>query len=271
MKNVFYLLLIPLLFSCGKESSEKAQSRNILENLTYMVDTVLVDSGDDIFILSSGLGTKALNQDKSKLLFFEREPFSLVQVDLNNLKLIGKTPFQKEGPNSVGTYLTDFQLGPNSELFIQGNTSQAKFTTEGKLTKSLKIVPEGIHSELANNFQKLYARVVFDFEKNRIYAQPTIESLGKKKLYIIDPLSKGVRIEPIPEMKSVEEFSGTLITKSGEGTMYRYFGVGSFTTIENGQLLISSGAMSGIYRLNPKLAAGEKDFFGPRKRRSIYF
>ncbi|WP_339676718.1 DUF4221 family protein [Cyclobacterium marinum] len=253
MKNVFYLLLIPLLFSCGKESSEKAESGNILEKLTFTVDTVMVDAGDDIFILSSGLGTKALNQDKSKLLFFEREPFSLVQVDLNNLKLIGKTPFQKEGPNSVGTYLTDFQLGPNSELFIQGNTSQAKFTTEGKLTKSLKIVPEGIHSELANNFQKLYARVVFDFEKNRIYAQPTIESLGKKKLYIIDPLSKGVRIEPIPEMKSVEEFSGTLITKSGEGTMYRYFGVGSFTTIENGQLLISSGAMSGIYRLNPKL------------------
>ncbi|WP_040756617.1 hypothetical protein, partial [Winogradskyella psychrotolerans] len=46
-------------------------------------------------------------------------------------------------------------------------------------TKNLKIVPEGIDSELANNFQKLYARAVFDFEKNRIYAQPSLESLGK--------------------------------------------------------------------------------------------
>ena len=238
MKNLFYLLLI-LSFSCGNESSERTESENVLENLTFTVDTVMVDSGDDIFILSSGLGAKALNQDKSKLLFFEREPFSLVQIDLNNLKIIGKTPFQKEGPNSVGPYLIDFQLGSNSELFIQGNSSQAKFTTEGKLTKNLKIVPEGVDSELANNFQSLYARAVFDFEKNRIYAQPSIESLGNNKLYIIDPHSKGVRIEPIPEMKSVEEFSGTLITKSGEGTMYRYFGVGNFIDIENGQLLIS--------------------------------
>lgn len=253
MKSLFYLLLVPLFFSCGNESSEKAASGNILENLTFTVATILVDSGEDIFFVSYGLGAKSLNQDKSILMFFESEPFSLVQVDLNNLKLIGKTPFHMEGPNGVGPYLTDFQLGPNSELFIQGYSSQAKFTTEGELTKNLKIVPEGIDSELANNFQKLYARAVFDFEKNRIYAQPSIESLGKNKLYIIDPLSKGVRIEPISEMKAVEEFSGTLITKSGESTMFRYFGVENFINIENGQLLISAGSMSGIYRLNSKL------------------
>ncbi len=252
MKNLFYLLLIPF-FSCGNESSEKAASDNILENLNFTMDTILVDSGEDIFFIPYGLGAKSLNQDKSILMFFESEPFRLVQVDLNNLKLIGKTPFQKEGPNGVGSYLTDFQLGPNSELFIQSYSSQGKFTTGGELTKNLKIVPEGIDSELANNFQKLFARAVFDFEKNRIYAQPSIESLGKNKLYIIDPLSKGVRIEPIPEMKAVEEFSGNLITKSGESTMSRYFGVGNFINIENGQLLISAGSMSGIYRLNPKL------------------
>ncbi|WP_339715339.1 hypothetical protein [Cyclobacterium amurskyense] len=47
MKNVFYLLLFPFIFSCGKKSSEKTASGNILEKLTFTVDTVLVDSGED--------------------------------------------------------------------------------------------------------------------------------------------------------------------------------------------------------------------------------
>lgn len=252
MKKLLYLFFIPLIFSCEGNLSEKAGSGNVLENLTFSVDTVIVDSGDDIFILGSGLGAKALSQDKSKLLFFERQPLNLVEVDLNNLKLIRKTPFQREGPNGVGPYGPGFQLGPVNELFIKNYNSQAIFNTNGELTKNLKVVPEGIDSELANDFQKLYSSAVFDFEKNRIYTQPIDGTSKTYELFIIDPLSKKVRIEPIPEMKSVEEVSGIYITKSGEQTMYQYFGVQSFYGIENGRLILGAGGMSGIYHLDPE-------------------
>jgi hypothetical protein len=250
MTRFALLFSLCLLFSCGGNTSEKIESGNILENLTFTVDTVLVDSGDDIFILSNGLGAKVVSEDKSTLLFFENEPFSLVRVDLNTLKLINKTPFQKEGPNSVGSYLTSFQLGPSAELFIQGYNSQGIFNSQGELIESLKVVPEGIDSELANNLQGLYARAVFDFGKGIIYSQPSFEYLMKNELYIIDPLTKEVRIEPIPEMKAVQEFTGTLVTKSGESTMIRYFGVDNYQYFENGKILITAGSMSDIYRLD---------------------
>ena len=246
MKNVFYLLLIPLLFSCGKASSEKAESGNILENLTFTVDTILLDSGEDFFILSSGLGTKALNQDKSKLLFFENSPLNLVEVDLNKLKLVSKTPFQEEGPNGVGSNYVRFQSGPNGDLFINGYTTQGIFNGSGELLKSLNVVPEGIEPDLANNVQQLYDKAVYDFENNRIYSQPPSQENRKHLLFIIDPITKEHQIEPIPKMKAVMEFTGTLVVDG----MIDFFWVDNQMYIENQQLLLTVGAMSAVYRLD---------------------
>lgn len=254
MKKILYLLLLPLIFSCGKKLSETA---NILESLTYTVDTVIVDSGEDIFILGSGLGAKALSQDKSKLFFFEREPLNFVEVDLNNLKLIGKTPFQREGPNGVGPYGPGFQLGQENKLFIKNYNSQAIFNLNGELIENLKFVPEGIDSELAIDFQKLFFDALYDFEKRRIYSQPRNETSSRYELFILDPVTKKVRIEPIPGMKSADEVSGIYITKSGDQTMYQYFGVQSFSIIENGHLFLGTGAMSGMYHLDSETGSLE--------------
>lgn len=250
MKKRAFLFFAPLIFSCGGKSSEKARSGNVLENLTFTIDTVVIDSGADFLNLSYGLGSRRLTYDKGSLVFFENEPLTLVQVDLNQLKLISKTPFQKEGPNGVGSYVEGFQLGPNSELFIQSYTTLGKFNMAGELTENLKIVPQAISQELANDFRKLYNRPVFDFKTNRIYSQPSSETSSENVLYLIDLLTKEVKSLPIPEMKSVGEFSGIYITKSGEQTMFRHFSVDSFQGIENGHLFLSTGAMSGIYRLN---------------------
>jgi hypothetical protein len=250
MKKLFYFLLIPLITSCDKKPSEKGEIGNILENLTFTVDTVVIDSGADFFNLNYGLGSRRLTNDKGSLMFFESEPLTLVHVDLNQLKLISKTPFQKEGPNGVGSYVEGFQLGPNSELFILSYTTLGKFNMAGELTENLKIVPQGINQELANDFRKLYSRPVFDFKTNRIYSQPSSETSSENVLFLIDLPTKEVRPLPIPEMKSVGEFSGIYITKSGEQTMFRHFSVDSFQGIENGHLFLSAGAMSGIYRLD---------------------
>jgi hypothetical protein len=244
MKNLIRLLAITLLFSCAEKVEET--DSNILENLTYSMDTVIVDSGEDMFVLSHGLGENALNEDKSKLLFFENEPLNLVEVDLTNLKLVGKEPFQREGPDGVGPYWVRFQLRADGALFVRGYNTQGIFNRSGKLIETLKVVPEGIDAELASNFPELYANTVFDFEKNRIYTQPSAQYLKKNELFIIDPLTKGVRIEPIPEMKVVEDFSRTLMT----GSMINFFAVGSHMSIQNRQLLLSAEPMSGIYHLD---------------------
>jgi hypothetical protein len=65
-------------------------------------------------------------------------------------------------------------------------------------------------------------------------------------LFIIDPVSKQFRIEPIPEMQAVKEFVGTMVVDG----MIDFFWVDSHMYIENGQLLLTAGSMSTIYRLD---------------------
>lgn len=71
---------------------------------------------------------------------------------MNDLKLVRKTPFQKEGPNGVGgPYRVRFQLGPEGDLFISGKNTKGIFNTNGEMAESLQVVPEGIDPKLANS------------------------------------------------------------------------------------------------------------------------
>lgn len=252
MKRLLTISFLALLFACGSKEPDSTEQKNILENLTYTVDTVVVDSGDDIFVIPYGLGGIGFTQNKERLWFFENDPLNLVQVDLKELKLVSKTEFQKEGPNGIGAYITDFQMGPSDELAIQSYVSYAKFNTAGELTENLKVVPEGIDSELANDYQKLYQRAFYDFEKKRIYTQPYKEGNGAKQLFVIDPQSKKVTAVPIPKMKAVSDFSRTHVEESDGNGMIYFFNAFDYIEKENGQLLISAAPMSGFYRMDPK-------------------
>jgi hypothetical protein len=252
MKRLLTIFVLALLTACGGKESDSTDQKNILENLTFSVDTVVIDSGDDIFVIPYGLGGIGFTQNKARLWYFENDPLQLVQVDLNELKLIGKTEFQKEGPNGIGPYISDFQIGPTNELAIQSYISYAKFNTSGELTENLKVIPEGIDSELANDYQKLYQRAFYDFEKKRIYTQPYKEGTADKQLFIIDPQSKKVKAVPIPKMKSVSDFSRTHVEESDGNGMIYFFAAFDYIEKENGQLLISAAPMSGFYRMDPK-------------------
>ncbi len=102
MKKQFYLLLFPLIFSCENESSEKAESGNILENLTFTVDTVMVDAGDDIISLQWSLNIATLSGDQKYLFNFNPKTNQLEVIDLEKLKLKEKFSLEREGPLGTG-------------------------------------------------------------------------------------------------------------------------------------------------------------------------
>ena len=251
MKKLLTIPLLALLASCGGKDSESTEQKNILENLTYSVDTVVVDAGNDFFNLSYGIAPR-LSYDKKNLHFFEGDPFNLVQVDLDDMELITKTEFQHEGPDGVGPYIIDYQVGHDGNLAIKSYVSFGKFNPQGKLVETLKIFPEGLPPELDDNYQKLYGRTFYSSKANRIYTQPSLDVISEPALFSIDPATKTYQSFPIPKTKVFAEYSGTYQTKSSEGTMFRYFGPSSYMEIENDRLFISGATMSGFYSLDIK-------------------
>jgi hypothetical protein len=84
MKKLTPFLSLILLASCGeKGNSEKTESGNILENLTYSVDTVMVDPGEELLVLNSDyIGYWSLSSDLTQLENRIRQHFVIQLVTL---------------------------------------------------------------------------------------------------------------------------------------------------------------------------------------------
>lgn len=248
MKNPLKLLAIAVLFSCS-ENEEKSSS-NILENLKFTVDTVVVDPGDDFLNLSGRIWTHSLNEDKSQFWFFEMSPKRLVQVDLNQLKVLKMSLFEEEGPDGVGGNISDLEIGPKGELYLKSNFSVGIYNTNGQKLQNLKFVPSGIDSTLARNSYAIFDKSVFDFGTQKIYSHPGFIDAGEYVLLILNPETQTATSLPVPKMKIVDEYSRTQTfeTKSGKGTSF--YSVGSDITLLPGEVILSNAAMSGIYRLD---------------------
>lgn len=119
MKNLFNLLAIPLFISCGSGSSETTESGNILENLTFTVDTVIVDAGDDIISLQWSLNISTLSNDQKYLYNFNPKTNQLEVIDLEKLKLKEKFSLEREGPLGTGNP-RGIHLDERGRLFIIG-------------------------------------------------------------------------------------------------------------------------------------------------------
>lgn len=248
MKRLVALLFLPLIFSCGFNSSERSESGNILENLTFRVDTVMVDLHGEILNPSRGIFPYDLNKAKSEFWFFENFSDLLVQFDLEQMKLIQTIPFEEEGPDGVGSSVEELKIGINGELFLKGNSSPRIFNLDGKKLEDFRFQPSGLDSSLATNRRALFENSVFDFESQKIYSHPRYSDAGDYTFLILDLKNQSAKTLPVPKMKIVDEYSRTLNFETTGGTAISYYSVGSDITHLTGEIILSNHAMSGFYR-----------------------
>lgn len=97
MKKLLAISLLALLSACSGKESESTEQKNILENLTYSVDTVVVDAGEELINLSMGLFVSDVSANSKFLYQFTQNDHSLTVVDLDQLKLTKKIFFEKKG------------------------------------------------------------------------------------------------------------------------------------------------------------------------------
>jgi hypothetical protein len=246
MKNLLTISFLALLASCGGKESESQEPVNILENLTYSVDTVVVDAGDDFFNLGSGIRSLDLSEDGKRLFYFENKPLKLVEIDLENRKLISKTEFEQEGPNGIGPFVLNIEVNENDQIYTVGTTEIGLFDKNGKKLENLKINPTGIEANLAKDFITLYANASYDFEKKQFYSWPISEVTAGSNLYQIDVASKSAEMIPAPEMAIVDKYT---ITASENGNRM-FFSPGVHLLLQKDQVVVSCTAMSSLYAFN---------------------
>ena len=71
-------------------------------NLQFSLDTVVIDPGKEIIFLKNSLFGADKSKDDRYLFNFNIDDHTLEKIDLDELRLEVKLPFEKEGPNGTG-------------------------------------------------------------------------------------------------------------------------------------------------------------------------
>lgn len=259
MRKLFPLFIIVVFFGCSKspeaESSliEKGPS-NILGNLTYSIDTVLVDAGENLLNLKdvTTFGKRnyfSINQNQSLLYFFDRHGLILNEIDINSLKLINSFPFELEGPNGIGRFVYSFRYLPNGNFYGRDLFGNAWFySKEGKKLSEINFngeVLQGFNLDL-----NLANQLLVDLTRDKLYSLPIHIKNEKILLAIMDSSGHKGEILELPQLEKVNDYKIDLNIgkEGGEGKREQLF-----LQQPKDQVLISSTVGNAIYIYNPDL------------------
>lgn len=243
MKKLTLILLAPF-FSCSPNSAENAESGNVLENFSFTVDTVVVDSGNEIINLASGMQLADFSADKKKLYIFNDVNQSLAVVDMEKLKLEEKIQFELEGPNGTGRYSNKIQILSGNRIVINSFGSNAIFNFQGNKENNIKLWSENIDSLSKDSELNAWFGLMLSKDEKKLFSLPGDFFEGGRDFLIADfPSQKGKLID-IPAM----DIASTLrvVLKVNEMMNVNFEEV--FAQEFNGKIIISNSASSDIYR-----------------------
>jgi hypothetical protein len=166
MKNLLYALPLLVLMACGKQTAEETVD---FSNITFTMDTVIVNPGEEIINLGSGLWNSVMNADNSKLYLFDDKTAELNIVDLDQLKLQEKVKFEKEGPNGTGAYVTWMSYLDNGRLLISNFDAMGLFDLNGTKLRSYDLTKGTFQGDTLSEGQNFYQRSVIAEDGNVIY------------------------------------------------------------------------------------------------------
>lgn len=245
MKNLSALFLISLLFSCT-EKKENSRSENILENLTFELDTIHIDPGNELIDLS---GILLMEYDGADQLYvFQEKTAAIQEIDLQENRLINSFHFEREGPDGIGSFISNIQALPNKEFAIISYETQGVYNSAGQQQTDLSLstfmdsqesdesLPIPFEMRVSQDGKQAYALVGDFLEGSWSFARA-------------DLVTKHLKSWEMPEFLAGKSFT---ITLSGEGSFDLRAEDIHLQTLRD-QVLVMMGSTSSIYRYDPAI------------------
>ncbi|MFN3800838.1 DUF4221 family protein [Belliella pelovolcani] len=236
-----------ILFSCGG-SSDQSSAGNYAD-ITISMDTVVVDSGEDILMAAVRPFGIVVNKEVTTLYNWDAERTKLEIVDLDNLKLVKKVDFEKEGPNGVGVYAYQMHLLENGQLaFIGGDRKIAITDLEGQVIKRIDYNEEWMKDGLEDTGS--LSIIGFSKDGSKLYCKISNFKKVNSNIIILDLENQTREKLSLDEFDKRKNFS--VFWSSSDDRSMSMFGPSLELTRWNNQLLFTTNALNSIYRYNPE-------------------
>lgn len=238
------------MLGCSNQSIEneldqaiqtQTYTENQLENLQITLDTVKVDVGEELVISSAYYGF-GLSEDAQSIFFSESQSSEIHEIDLAELKLLRRIPFEKDGPNRAPDFVESFDVLPEDEFMLGNYAIQAIYNDQAEKIQDLKLQAEeydGIDESLGG----LYTYVAISPDKKKAFSLPAPFGEFTAGLAVLDLESKTGELLDLPALDLTQNFRVTFSQNGGMTTS------GDMIRMEKimEQLVIYSGSTADIY------------------------
>ena len=245
MKKLFYLTVFVSLLACGERNSETESAKSF--ELTYEIDTVMVDAGEHFFFLNWGLGIADVSADRKLLYNLNPQTLLLEVVDLDGLALKETIQLEKEGPNGVGEgFVSRLQVLGNGNLVLFDFNKIIEISPQGELIKKYEFDRNTLTGYEFGETDVVSYMGTFSPDGKIYVGELEDESFRKpaKGLAVIDLEKMEVNFIPTNAISKLDEFriilemNGNAMMSTGESNYMKFI---------NGQLVLSNTAMNEVY------------------------
>ena len=247
MKKWLLGISCSIMIACG--DNEKKESINPYADFNISMDTIMVDSGNEILMAASNSYSHAITADLSRLYNWDPKSSKIETVDLDELVLLEKTNFEKEGPNGVGQNAYVLKIFEKDKLAFIGWDDRIAITDlKGEVIQRIKLdepwMIEGLEEKGSLSF------IDFSDDGKEIYCGlSNFEKLNSDilKLNLINQTRKVIEL---PEFEKRERFRVSWVSEDGMGKSMSYPGLNMVRW--KGQMLFWTNVLNSIYRYNPQ-------------------
>ncbi|WP_339903493.1 DUF4221 family protein [uncultured Cyclobacterium sp.] len=241
MRNTFYWVIFTFICACNNHKEVKSD----LAKLNITLDTVIIDSGQEILFLNGKLRLSTLGDDKKHLYNFNSQENAIEQINLNTLAFEKKYGFEKEGPDGTGDNVSALSLLDKGRVFISSFPRDHIFDWQGNKIESFDITAISKDLNQHQEGDRPYKTLYLD-QGSRLVS--LIQNFEKKssKLAIINQQKKNMIKWPIPAIEKAKNFDLTL----NSGGMEIALGNVHYLVKEGDQIILGTGVSHELYVIN---------------------
>ncbi|WP_194778478.1 DUF4221 family protein [Pararhodonellum marinum] len=247
MQRLFCVFLIIVLVSCERKAGEK--SEEIYAEIHISIDTVMVDSGNEILMAATGSYGHVISSDLDRLYYWDPNSSKLEIIDLDEFQLLEKISFEKEGPNGVGQYANTLSTYREDQLaFIGWDDRIAISSLDGEVIQRIKLDEPWMVEDFEDNGSLSFKG--FSEDGKKIYCG----FLNFKKLdsdiLELDLENQTKKVLRLAEFDKLDQFRVSWTSDDGNAMSMSHPSLD--ITTWNGHKLIYTNILNSVYRYDPQ-------------------
>ncbi|MFO7826932.1 MAG: DUF4221 family protein [Cyclobacterium sp.] len=244
MRLFVFLFFASLLIGCeGRDTREK----NGEVRLDFSLDTVMVDPGQEILFLNSGLNQAQLSPDKKYLYNFNPTDFSIEKINLDELKFEDKINLSKEGPNGVGQYVMGFLLVDETSILFRSYNQDNFLDWDGNKKRQFDFKKVGAEAERIVDGEHLFMPVIQPGKPQVFFGLVSNWEQKTTALAVFDLGKDHFKRIDVPLFEKTSAFK----IEFNDGQMGYVMGTSEYVKCEGGKVILGAEVSSDLYVYDP--------------------